>query len=112
MTDDYHLRKCEYVETFVMGKKKVVRCEVAFTAKFCYITLHDSRADLYYKLRLMADTGRTLLDRFKGYKLLFKDYVERDQMKRYCLAAPFPPFERKYYFTPIEPSKVVEQECE
>lgn len=109
MNDDYHMRKSEYAETFVTGKKKIIKCEVAFTSKFCYITLQDTKYDLHYKLRLVEETGRALLERFRVYKLQFKDHIFRDQMKKYYLSAPFPTSERKFYFIPIEPSKVIEE---
>lgn len=72
-----------------------------FMVRFCYFTLYDTKSDVYYKLRLLAETGREIMDRFKVYKLEFKNYIFRDELKRYYMVIPFPPFERKYHFTMI-----------
>ena len=43
--------------------------------RFCYITLYDNKADLHYKLRMLAETGKTIMQKFKSCKLQFKNHI-------------------------------------
>jgi len=39
MNDDFRERKSVYSETFVLNKRKVMKCDVAFTNKYIYLLL-------------------------------------------------------------------------
>ena len=76
------------------------------------MTLQNLKTDTHFKLRLMIKTGSDIIRKMKELKKKYSETIYQNEEKRWYFSAPFPPWERKFYFNQIEPSKVEEPNSE